>query len=85
MAVHKNRIAATDARLKEMKDARKVADKTRRQQVRQTRADRERKITLVREAVMRRLGRGEWDEADFRQMMDESLSRPADRALFDLN
>lgn len=68
-----------------MKDARKAADKTRRQQVRQTRADRERKITLVREAVMRRLGRGEWDEADFRQMMDESLSRPADRALFDLN
>jgi hypothetical protein len=55
-----------------MNDARKAGDKTRRQQVKQTRADRERKITLVGEAVMRRLDRGEWDEADFRKMTDES-------------
>jgi len=55
------------------------------QQYRQTRADQERQVVLVGEAVMRRLGRGEWDEADFRQMMDEALSRPTDRALFDLD
>jgi hypothetical protein len=34
--------------------------------------------------VLRRVDRGEWDEAEFRQMMDDALSRPADRALFDL-
>jgi hypothetical protein len=34
--------------------------------------------------VLRRVDGGEWDEADFRQMMDGALSRPADRALFEL-
>ncbi|OXC77434.1 hypothetical protein BSU04_16885 [Caballeronia sordidicola] len=42
-------------------------------------------MVLVGEAVMRRLDRGEWDEADFRKMMDGVLSRAADRALFDLD
>jgi hypothetical protein len=40
---------------------------------------------LAGEALLRRLDRGEWDVADFRAMMDEFLSRPADRALFDLD
>jgi len=55
------------------------------QQYKQGKADHARKATLIGEAVSRRLDRGEWDEADFRQMMDESLSRPVDRALFDLD
>jgi hypothetical protein len=41
-------------------------------------------VTHVGEAVLRRVDRGEWHEAAFRQMMDEALSRPVDRALFDL-
>jgi hypothetical protein len=39
----------------------------------------------VGEAVLRRVERGEMDEAEFRQMMDEALTRPADRAMFDLD
>lgn len=85
MTLLKTRLAATDAKLKAIKDAQKAAAKTRQQQIRQTRADQARKITLVGEAVLRRLERGEWDETDFRQMMDETLSRPADRALFALD
>jgi hypothetical protein len=56
----------------------------RRQAYKQSRADRDRKVMLVGEAVLRRVERGEWDEANFRQMMDEALGRPADRSLFDL-
>ncbi|WP_323123634.1 hypothetical protein [Burkholderia alba] len=85
MNLLKCRISDTDDRLAEMKNARKSADKVRRQQVKQTRADRERKVMLVGEAVLRRVDRGEWDEAEFRLMMDEALSRPADRALFELD
>ncbi|WP_262414760.1 hypothetical protein [Paraburkholderia sp. UCT2] len=62
-----------------------MADKARSQAHRQTKADRDRKVMLVDETVLRRVDRGEWDEAEFRQMMDETLTRPADRALFDLD
>ncbi|MEW6344838.1 MAG: hypothetical protein RXR20_04995 [Paraburkholderia sp.] len=85
MTLLKSRLAATDSKLKEIKGAKRASDKVRRQQYKQTKADRERKVIFVGEAVMRRLDRGEWNEADFRQMMDEALSRPADRALFDLD
>ena len=85
MTLLKKRIKATDIKLEELKEARKAAQKASRQAYKQSKADRERKVMLVGEAVMRRLERGEWDEADFRQMMDDALSRPADRALFDLD
>lgn len=85
MNMLKRRLVATDAKLQEIKTARKAAVKAQRQQVKQTRADRERKIVLAGEALLRRVDRGEWDSADFRTMMDEFLSRPADRALFDLD
>jgi hypothetical protein len=85
MSLLKERKSATDARLKEIKEARKASDKARRQQYKQSKADRDRKVMLVGEAVLRRVDRGEWDEAEFRQMMEEALSRPADRALFELD
>lgn len=85
MPLLKDRMAATDARLKELKEARKASDKARRQQYKQGRADRERKVVLVGEAVLRRVDRGELAENEFREMMDDALSRPADRALFDLD
>jgi hypothetical protein len=84
MTILKSRAAAPADKINEVKDARKAADKARRQQYKQTRADYDRKVLLVGEAVLRRVDRGEWDEAEFRQMMDDALSRPADRALFDL-
>ncbi|MBN3827868.1 hypothetical protein G3O00_30220 [Burkholderia sp. Ac-20384] len=85
MNMLKRRLAATDDKLQEIKTARKAAAKAQRQQVKQTRADRERKIVLAGEALLRRVDRGEWDVADFNAMMDEFLFRPADRALFDLD
>lgn len=85
MSLLSERKAATDARIKEMKEARKASEKARRQQYKQSKVDRERKVMLVGEAVLSRVERGEWDEAEFRQMMEEALSRPADRVLFDLD
>ncbi|WP_321926897.1 hypothetical protein [Paraburkholderia guartelaensis] len=85
MTLLKKRIDATNDKLEKMKEERKAAQKASRQVYKQSRADRERKVMLVGEAVLRRVDRGEWDEADFRQMMDEALSRPADRSLFDLD
>jgi hypothetical protein len=85
MATLKSRVAATDKKLNEIKEARKAADKARRQQYKQSKADHDRKVMLVGEAVLRRVDRGDWDEEEFKQMMDEALSRPADRALFDLD
>jgi hypothetical protein len=84
MTILKSRAAAPADKINEVKDARKAADKARRQQYKQTRADYDRKVLLVGEAVLRRVDRGEWDDAEFRQMMDDALSRPADRALFGL-
>lgn len=84
MTLLKKRIAATDAKLEELKAVRKTEQKARRQAYKQSRADRERKVMLAGEAILRRVDRGEWDEADFLSMMDECLSRPADRALFGL-
>jgi hypothetical protein len=81
----KKRIKATDEKLEALKEARKAAQKASCQAYKQSKADRERKVMLVGEAVLRRLERGESDAADFYRMMDEALSRPADRALFDLD
>ena len=81
----KDRLAATAKKLDEIKVARKAADKERRSAYKQGKADKDRKISLVGEAVIRRVESGEWDEAEFRKMMDEALSRPVDRALFDLD
>jgi hypothetical protein len=85
MTLMKDRLAATERKLNALKEARKASDKARRKAYKETKADRARKFTLVGEAVLRRVERGEMDEADFRQMMDEVPMRPADRALFDLD
>ncbi|WP_321856739.1 hypothetical protein [Paraburkholderia tropica] len=51
----------------------------------QSRIDHERKVHLAGEAILRRVERGEWDQADFLKMMNDYLERPADRALFGLD
>jgi hypothetical protein len=61
MTLLKSRLAATDSKLKEIKDARRASDKVRRQQYRQTTAVQERKVVLVGECVMRRLDRALFD------------------------
>jgi hypothetical protein len=79
------RVIATNKKLKELRAARKAEASARRKMAKQTRVDRERKALLVGQAVLRRVERGEWDATDFRKMMDEALTRPVDRALFDLD
>lgn len=85
MNLLKSRMQATNEKLEVLKQQRKASQKAQRQTLKLTRADRERKKLLVGEAVLARLARGEWDEEEFRQMMDEALSRPVDRILFDLD
>ncbi len=85
MSLMKSRLVATDKKLEEIKAARKAAQKASRQAYKQTRADRERKVVLAGEAIMRRVARGEFDEAEFRSMMDDYLLHSVDRALFDLD
>ena len=69
MSLMKKRLAVTDERLVALKEARKLADKARRKAVKESRADRERKLRLVGEAVLHRVERGDWNEADFQSMM----------------
>lgn len=85
MGMLKSRIDATNKKIEEFKAARKLEAKSRRADIKRTRADRERQKILVGEAVLARLANGELDEIEFRKMMSDSLSRPADRALFDLD
>ncbi|WP_186035708.1 hypothetical protein [Burkholderia gladioli] len=85
MVLLKKRVEATDKKVEELKAARRVAAKANRQAYKRSREDQARRVMLVGEAVLRRVERGEWDEAEFKSMMDEALSRPADRALFELD
>ncbi|MDH6151687.1 MULTISPECIES: hypothetical protein [Paraburkholderia] len=80
MSLLKSRITATDRKLDELKQARKVADKARRQAHKQTKADRERKVLLVGEAVLRRVDRGEWDEALANPIVRATIDQRCDAA-----
>ena len=79
------RIGVLEERLKRLKakqqkiDARKRALETR--QARQ--ADTRRKF-LAGAIVLAKVERGEFGDAQFREWLDEALTRPEDRALFDL-
>ena len=57
--------------MQELRAARKEVARAQRQQRKQTRTVRERKVMLVGEAVLRRVDRDEFDAADFRVMMAE--------------
>jgi hypothetical protein len=74
----------TDEKLRQLKEANRAAAKTKRAQIKRSRDDEQRRTMLVGEAVLCRVARGEMGEDELRTMMDEALSRPADRALFDL-
>ena len=84
MTLLQKRLAATDEKLRQIKEASKAAAKTKRAEIKRNRADEQRRTMLVGEAVLRRVARGEMGEDELRAIMDEALSRPADRALFDL-
>ena len=85
MATIEERIAALEAKLKQEKakkqqlEARKRAAESKAKRAQDTR----RKI-LVGAAVLAKVERGEWPQDKLLVLMDASLTRPDDRALFDL-
>jgi hypothetical protein len=50
----------------------------------QNRKKENRRKVLAGAAIFAKIERGEWSEEGFRKMMDAFLSRPSERALFDL-
>ncbi len=93
MTILSKRIDATNEKLKEIRNERdaeirserKALNSAKRKAYKQQRDDQARKIVLVGEAILAQLDRGEMVEEDFRKLMDNSLFRPADRRLFDLD
>ena len=85
MATIEERIAALEAKLKKEKakkqqiEARKRAAESKAKRSQDTR----RKI-LVGAAILAKVERGEWPQDKLLALMDVSLARPDDRALFDL-
>lgn len=84
MTLLQKRLAATDEKLRLIKEASRATAKAKRTEIKRSRADELRRTMLVGEAILRRVSRGEMGEDELRVIMDEALSRPADRALFDL-
>lgn len=86
MAVIDDTIAALEARLKQAKarkqqlEAKKRAADSKRQ-----RADDTRRKILVGAAILAKVDRGEWPRSRLLEMMNQTLTRPDDRALFDLD
>ena len=79
------RIDALETRLKQLKAQQQRIDARRRSiEVRRTRKDETRRKILVGAIVLAKVQAGEIDEKRFRQWVDEALSRPEDRALFEL-
>ena len=85
MGALEDRIAATEAKLKQLKaaqlktEARKRAALTKRQ-----RQDDTRRKVLAGAVLLARVENGEWAKEDLQAMMDQALTRNEDRALFEL-
>ncbi|RYF42401.1 MAG: mobilization protein [Cytophagaceae bacterium] len=85
MATIENTIASLEAKLKQAKakkqqiEARKRAIESKEERAKDTR----RKI-LVGAAILAKVDRGEWPKDKLLSMLDLALTRPDDRALFDL-
>ena len=73
------RLLEKEAQLKAQIQQAKAAERTL-----EKKRDTRRKI-LIGAAVMARVNSGEWPKADLRMMMDGFLTRPHERALFDLD
>lgn len=74
----------TQRRLDELKRSKSVEIKERQKTFAKERSERSRKVVLVGEMFMRRLDRGEVTDDEFLKLMDQFLTRQADRALFGL-
>jgi hypothetical protein len=79
-------IAALENRLKQAKAKKQQAEARKRAaEQKKTRAEDTRRKVLVGAAILARVERGEMAESDLADIMGRFLTRPDDRALFDLD
>ena len=85
MATIEERIAALEAKLKQEK-AKKQQIEARKRAVesKKKRSDETRRKILVGAAILAKVDRGEWPQDQLLALLDASLTRADDRALFDL-
>lgn len=85
MATIENTIASLEAKLKQAK-AKKQQIEARRRAIesKEERAKDTRRKILVGAAILAKVDRGEWPKDKLLAMLDLALTRPDDRALFDL-
>lgn len=85
MATIEERIAALEAKLKQEK-AKKQQIEARKRAVesKKKRSDETRRKILVGAAILAKVERGEWPQDKLLALLDASLTRADDRALFDL-
>lgn len=80
-----SQIETLEKKLKQAKEkARKIAAQQVAAAAKKARADDTRKKVLVGGTMLALIKRGEWQEAELMAILDRSLERPADRALFGL-
>lgn len=79
------RITALEARLKGLRAKQlRITARQRALETRRTRKEDTRRKILIGAVVMARVEQGRFPEADLRAWLDEVLTRPDDRALFEL-
>lgn len=79
------RIVALEARLKNLKtEQQRIAARQRALEVKRARKEDTRRKILIGAIVMARIEQGRFPEADLQAWLDEALTRPDDRALFEL-
>ncbi len=85
MPTIEERIAALEARLKQEKaKLQKIEARRRAMEAKRTRQQDTRRKILVGAAILAKVERGAWPKEKLLAMMDAVLTRPDDRALFDL-
>ena len=85
MGALEERIAAAEAKLKQLKaEHQKVEARRRAIEVQRKRQDDTRRKILAGAVVLAQVESGEWPEAKFKAMMDKALTRNEDRVLFGL-
>lgn len=85
MATIENTIASLEAKLKQAKAKKQQIEARKRNlEKKAERAKDTRRKILVGAAILAKVERGEWPKDKLLNLLDVSLSRPDDRALFDL-
>lgn len=85
MGALEDRIAATEAKLKQLKaEQQKVEALKKAAEMKRKRQDETRRKILVGATILARVESGEWPEVELKAVMDKALTRTEDRALFGL-